>query len=385
MTKSSLGHLPFLDLLRGVSVFFVFAYHALAEAFTPHTIEWDGLFRDFGASGSLLATIPFQFGWMGVASFFVVSGFCVHLSWLRSGADGWKVFLGRRFLRIYPPYLAALLAVAMMFPLGLYPGEEAPSSANLLAHLSLLHNLHPSTIYAYAVSFWSIAVEFQLYLLFPLVILAQRRWGWGATLVLLAILEVGARSAASASLVAGWDFPDVALDTPFAYWFSWSLGAFLADTLAQGRTVFLERIPAWPWLALVVASFFVLPLEPLDFTFASLATYALLGRQVRSGGFAPRAWLAKLWAAHATRVGIVSFSVYLFHEPILKLGMSGFDLLGAEHAHPLLRLALCFCFWPISVMAGNLSYKWLEAPSIALGRTFAKVVVARASSTGKAR
>lgn len=379
MSKPSLGHIPFLDLLRGCSVFFVFAYHALAEAFTPHTIEWDGLYRDFGTSGSLIATIPFQFGWIGVASFFVVSGFCVHLSWLRSGAEGWAVFLGRRFFRIYPPYLAVLVTVATMFPLGLYRGEESPSFANLAAHLTLLHNFHPSTIYSYAVSFWSIAVEFQLYLLFPIVILAQRRWGWGASLAGLAAIEVGLRAAASLSLVAGVGFPDSLLDTPLAYWFSWSLGAFLADNLSMGRRHVLDRIPAWPWLMAVLASFFVLPLEPLDFTFASLATYALLGRIVRGGGYVPKGRIATLWMGHATRVGVVSFSVYLFHEPILKLGMSAMDQLGAEAAHPIARLALSFCFWPVSVLAGRISYKWLEAPSIAVGKAFAKAMATRRS------
>lgn len=377
MTKKSLGHLPFLDLLRGCSVFFVFAYHALAEAFTPHDIPWVGVFRDFGTSGSLLVSIPLQFGWIGVASFFVVSGFCVHLSWLRSGQDGWMVFLGRRFLRIYPPYLAVLLAVALMYAAGLYHDEANPSLANFVAHLALLHNFHPSMIYAFAVSFWSIAIEFQLYALFPLLMFARSRWGWGAALASVAAIEVGLRLAASISVIAGWDFPHTLLDTPMAYWFSWGLGAFLADNLTEGRSHFLDRVPAWPWLLAVLASFFVHPLEPLDFTLASLATYALLGRIVRDGGFAPRAGLGKLWADHATRVGVVSFSVYLFHEPILRLGMSGFDLALGREAHPLLRLALCFCFWPISVAAGNLSYKWLEAPSIALGKSFARAVSAR--------
>lgn len=383
MTKQSLGHLPFLDLLRGCSVFFVFCYHALAEAFTPHDIPWDGLFRDFGASGSLLVSIPLQFGWIGVASFFVVSGFCVHLSWLRSRDDGWTVFLGRRFLRIYPPYLAAFLAVAATCLAGVCHDELNPSLANFLAHLTLVHNFHPSTIYSYAVSFWSIAVEFQLYALFPLVMLARSRWGWGGTLVLVAAMEVGLRLGASASLLGGWTFPSTLLDTPLAYWFSWSLGAFLADNLSEGRTSVLDRVPAWPWLLAVLASFFLHPLEPLDFTFASLATYALLGRIVRAGGFAPESKLARIWADHATKVGVVSFSVYLFHEPILKLGMSAFDLVLGPGAHPLLRLALCFCFWPVSVAAGNLSYKWLEAPSIALGRTFARTVAARRQAAAR--
>lgn len=379
MSKKNLGHLPFLDLLRGGSVFLVFAYHALAEAFTPHSIPWDGLFRSLATSGSLLATVPLQFGWMGVASFFVVSGFCVHLSWLRSGSDGWGVFLGRRFLRVYPPYLAVFLAVAAVLHLGGGGHVPTPSAANFGAHLLLLHNFHPSTIYAYAVSFWSIAVEFQLYLLFPVLIFVQARWGWSAALGLAAGLEIVLRLASATSVTMGFHLPESLLDTPFAYWFSWSIGALLADNLAADRSHALDRVPAWFWLAAVVASFVVLPLEPLDFTFASLLTYALLGRVLRVGWTPPGSGFAGALASHATATGVVSYSVYLVHEPILSLGMRGLDSLGAEHAHPLLRLSLCFMFWPFSVIAGKVSYKWLESPSIALGKSLARRVAARRS------
>lgn len=51
-------------------------------------------------------------GWLGVPAFFVVSGFAVHGS-ARTSQDI-KIFLSKRFWRIYPPYLASLLLVLLL-------------------------------------------------------------------------------------------------------------------------------------------------------------------------------------------------------------------------------------------------------------------------------
>ena len=50
----------------------------------------------------------------GLEIFFVLSGFCIHLSFSRQPQD-WKLFQ-KLFFRIYPPYLAALLFFALVYP-----------------------------------------------------------------------------------------------------------------------------------------------------------------------------------------------------------------------------------------------------------------------------
>jgi peptidoglycan/LPS O-acetylase OafA/YrhL len=54
-------------------------------------------------------------GWVGVPIFFTVSGFCIHLSYQRSRENGFKRFFTRRFFRIYPPYLLAVLFFGLIF------------------------------------------------------------------------------------------------------------------------------------------------------------------------------------------------------------------------------------------------------------------------------
>ncbi len=107
------GHLPFLDFLRGVAILSVFLFHCVGTTFGPvDQLVWNGSFRDFHVSKSFLALLPFTLGWCGVTLFFVISGFCIHLSHERSRDKHLSVFFLRRFFRIYPPFLVACLVFA---------------------------------------------------------------------------------------------------------------------------------------------------------------------------------------------------------------------------------------------------------------------------------
>ena len=61
-----------------------------------------------------------SFGYIGVFLFFVISGFCIHLQWAKSQAQGqpqsikFGAFWKRRFRRLYPPYLIALALFLLM-------------------------------------------------------------------------------------------------------------------------------------------------------------------------------------------------------------------------------------------------------------------------------
>ena len=110
--------------------------------------------------------------------FIVLSGFSLALSPARHGwrLDGVSRFARRRARRILPAYWAALafsLAVAwLVVP---PPGQGAPDAKSVVVNGLLVQNLvgAPSPNR----SFWSIAVEAQLYVVFPLLLLMVRRWG----------------------------------------------------------------------------------------------------------------------------------------------------------------------------------------------------------------
>ncbi len=120
-------HLPFLDLLRGVAILLVFLHHSLGAAYGYYWQPWKGMFPDFHDARAPWQLFPLTMGNCGVAIFFVVSGFCIHLSHYRSNSSGigretWWSFAIKRFFRIYPPSLPScpfcllsLLALANLF------------------------------------------------------------------------------------------------------------------------------------------------------------------------------------------------------------------------------------------------------------------------------
>ena len=108
-------HLEFLDVLRGVAILWVFLAHStgISYALPPWGKGW---VREFAGTALPALMYPLTYGTAGVAIFFVVSGFCIHLSYLRGRPGDWRGFFVRRFFRIYPPYLVALAWFAFCFP-----------------------------------------------------------------------------------------------------------------------------------------------------------------------------------------------------------------------------------------------------------------------------
>ena len=110
---------------------------------------------------------------MGVDMFFVLSGYTMMLTW----RDGVWDFLKRRFLRIYPAFFVAVV---------IWSAINRPSADEIPGHLFFVNNMDPVHIKSINVVFWSLAVEMQFYMLFPLMmVLSWRSW------IALAVLSVG--------------------------------------------------------------------------------------------------------------------------------------------------------------------------------------------------
>ena len=167
-------HLSFLDHIRGLAIILVFGFHALHPAFGRSDLPWDGWFRDFNVPRLFLVLLPVSSGSIGVAIFFVVSGFCIHLSHERSKQKDLRTFFVRRFFRIYPPYFLALAFFALVFPRSRLRLDSPSDFANLGSHALLIHNFFKPWAVGINGSFWSLAVEAQLYLLYPLLLVLVR-------------------------------------------------------------------------------------------------------------------------------------------------------------------------------------------------------------------
>jgi peptidoglycan/LPS O-acetylase OafA/YrhL len=180
-------HLRYLDSLRGLSALYVAACHAYLM-YAAH-LDTPGL---QSASGRLLlGTSWLMFGRSAVAVFIVLSGYCLMLPVVQSPArelrSTFQQFITRRAWRILPPYYGAL-AVSIVLIL-MVPSLDDPSigewhksfpaisAGSVVSHLVLLHNYVPAYQYAIDHPLWSIATEWQIYFLFPLLVSIGRKDG----------------------------------------------------------------------------------------------------------------------------------------------------------------------------------------------------------------
>jgi peptidoglycan/LPS O-acetylase OafA/YrhL len=167
---------PELDGIRGIAILGVLATHA--------AVEHPGL----GLGGySRLVRYVFTPGWAGVDLFFVLSGFLITgiLLSTKASSNYFKSFYARRCLRIWPIYYVTLLGLvtgATLFPsLGAVVSRPGPF---LTSYFLYLQNI-PAFLWHGKIGmlmgpFWSLAVEEQFYLIWPVLVLllSERALGW---------------------------------------------------------------------------------------------------------------------------------------------------------------------------------------------------------------
>ncbi len=357
--------LEFLDGIRGLAMLAVFLYHSLGAAFGADQLRWSGWTRDFDVTRSFLALYPLTYGFAGVAMFFVVSGFCIHLSHSRSRYPGWLYFLNRRFFRIYPPYLVAIVLFAFFWPYGFLSPTVA---TEVIFHILAIQNFDREILSSINPAFWSIAVEIQLYLIYPLLLLLIGRLGWYRGLLVVAAIELGIRAVEALKLVAGPPLPTWIVISVFSFWFSWALGAYLADCFREGRASGLSRVRFDLTAIAVLAMPLFKPTSTFTFCGFALLTAIAIDRLIAGRWRLPDARLFRAGWTHLRALGAISYSFYLIHLPILSLTRFLVSRIApGTTQHPLVLFALC-CAWYLLVYACSfLLWRYIEQPSIAFG------------------
>jgi peptidoglycan/LPS O-acetylase OafA/YrhL len=302
------GRIAGLDGVRGLAALYVVVNHIFLRAFPGYPVDN----APFWAAW-------FIYGRFAVVVFIVLSGLSLALSPARHGwrLDGVARFARRRAWRILPPYLAALvfsLVVAwLIIP---QPGEGVPDLRSVVVNGLLVQNLFaaPSPNRA----FWSIAVEAQLYVLFPLLLLTVRRRG---AVVMVAVVTL-------VVAIIGIVGPHVARVDVFVIQSAPDLAALFAlGVLAGGIVVASESRRAWPWawlslaaaapvLATIAWQGSVWTLDRLFWVDLALGpAIACLLAGLVTGHPAP---LLRLLDSRPMRnLGLSSYSLYLVHGPIV--------------------------------------------------------------------
>ena len=325
------------------------------------------------------AGLPLRHGYVGVDVFFVISGFLITSILLREidteGTISWSRFVGRRVRRLLPAAatVLAVTAVAAWFVVpGLRRQEIGVDVAG--AALYVVNWVLADRAVDYLASdagqspvqhFWSLAVEEQFYVVWPLALiglcLLVRRLGRGATVP--SRRAVGGLLAAMALPSFGYAVWLAATDPARSYFVTttrvWELGVGAAVAVGLfGRT---PRSPGrreaaigWLGLAAVLGSAAMMPgrvawpgawsLLPTLGTAAVLYAGWTGAREgpVRLLGTAPLVW-----------VGGLSYSLYLWHWPALVLAESA---LG--HLAPVQKAALVL----VSAVPAWASHRFIERP-----------------------
>ena len=366
-----------IDQLRGFAAIAVVLCHAAVSSETV-------VFVAPAQPGHWIAAL-LGWGYLGVPLFFVISGLCIHLPAAAPlAADpgarpDWSRFFQRRLWRLYPSYLAALAIAAML--LFLATGSLPLGWRGVLAQALLVQTFHPATFDGLNPPAWTLAVEAQLYLAYPLVLLLFARFGtWRGLGVVLAVTLLYRLSLDFGAVPP--PFGGVAWEFFLARWFEWALGASIA-AWAVGA-VRVPRAVSSPWLAAAALAFAVriewemwrshlyVIKEPLYGVAFALLVLAALDRERRSGKVA-----TTRLGRYLADVGAFSYSLYLLHRPIqlacepLERAVANASFLGvAGLPASLLVMAATL---PLTMRAARLFHRLCEEPCMRIaarvGRT----------------
>ena len=296
------ARIPSLDGLRALSIMLVLLGHLSGTQGFPEWIHPPAALANFG-----------------VRVFFVISGFLITTlllkEWDKSARISLKQFYLRRVFRIFPAfytYLAVILLLVGMGFVTLLPGD-------LLHAFTYTMNYHHPHAWPVA-HLWSLAVEEQFYLLWPMVLLLARPRS--AMLVAIAvilfspIIRLGTWELVP-GLRADYGQQFEAVADALA---TGCLLAGLYNRLGEWRTYQKYLRSAWFWLVPVVAAMLILLDKPRINLFAgqtllNLCIFLTIERMVRYAE-TPSGKLLNL--APLRFVGVLSYSLYLWQQLFLN-------------------------------------------------------------------
>jgi peptidoglycan/LPS O-acetylase OafA/YrhL len=240
---------------------------------------------------------------------------------------------------------------------------------NFIHHALLIHNFRDDFIFGINGSFWSLAVEAQYYLLYPLLLAVTRVIGIHAVLATSLAVKLGIALLTSAGIIPATPDTAACLMMPERY-FEWILGMYVADRLLAGQTAFpLHWSTGWLCFAAAVGVHWSGSLSLAVVPLVSLGTAIWIYQIVRIP--------AQPWKIERLLfpIGIVSYSLYLWHQPIIGEVVN--RIVRNQNAlrtlsEPGLMLVAVLVAAAVSALVAAGSYRLTEVPSMELTKKLAK-------------
>jgi peptidoglycan/LPS O-acetylase OafA/YrhL len=346
--------LEYLDGLRALAALWV-AVHHVFETSTPLAA------MSLPILGPLLGSL--SFGQFPVMVFLMLSGFCLYYPYVRKNParpefTGFVSYLRRRWTRIAPPYLWAgafclVMAAVPALQIGRWQQVGPVDAGIVLSHVLFVHNLIPSHAAKIDYPMWSIGLEWQLYLLFPVMIWAFRKAGAPVTIAVTLLVAAVIRGTYRhlPALISAFLH-----DGPFSYLEIFVAGMLAAALTVQHRTL----LPKWLLGCIVAVGFAAVRLGSGNGLAHDLATsvacFCVLQLAADPGSSVSRV-LTTPWLV---RIGFFSYSIYLVHAPLVHL--SWFALRRLHLSEDFNFLVLVFVCLPLIVLASYAFHCLFERP-----------------------
>lgn len=307
----------------------------------------------------------FRGGYVGVDIFFVISGYLITgilISDIEAGRFSIKSFYERRARRLLPALFFVSL-ISIPFAVLLLPPSEFVSFSRSLVATSLFYsNFFFASDGGYfetaaelkpLLHTWSLAVEEQYYIVAPVFLIAL--WKFGSSTVLKATLVIAFLSLCVAQVWSTIDPVDNFFLLPGRIW-EISLGAVVVllslKVDDRKQSGFVAELASLCGICLIVFSVLWFDHDipfPSVYTLLPTSGAALVIAFARDGTMVHRLLntRALIW------VGLISYSLYLWHQPVLAFARYAQPIVGDIHVALLLILIACLAY---------LTWKFVEEP-----------------------
>lgn len=349
-------YIPTIDGLRAISVIAVLLYHL--------TLPW------------------WPGGFLGVDLFFVISGYVITRLILdsieQSSALDLRKFYKSRIRRLFPALIFMVVATTLF--ISVWAPETVRRFVSDLPYLftGLMNWALVAREQDYFSTIgrppllqhtWSLAVEIQFYLLWPLILLLVLRFFGKKRIPAFALLfaltsgillflysvKIDSESASSVSHVYfGTDTHSIGLFLGAALAVRWIPRNFSAE-VAPGAKRFIDGFGVVAFAGLVSLFLFVDPNDPTLYRIAFPLT-AIFGCMALMSIVHPASRLARqVTRAPMMWIGERSYGIYLWHWVVFQVTRPSVDLVGADWALYSLRILIVFAL-------ADISYRWVEVP-----------------------